>query len=169
MRTFEITQEQILQIHNSGKIDLKRWFPEAFETKLEVGKWYKEPSLNGRKFRFLCLQKIDGSGYGFDSFGDWQDYLYYCNIKEWQEANPEEVETALITEARKRGYKTGVFCEFGIAKDIREIEGLLYKYKENRNCLYIGNDEIFRNGKWSPIIETITKAEAEKILNKKIV
>lgn len=164
----KISREQFLEMSSWGnKADLekvKQWFPEAFKPKLEVGKWYKN-----RYDSLFCIEKIDGDfayGYGFN--------LHWKNESKWSlngiiEATPQEVETSLINEAKKRGYKTGVFCEFGFIKDIREIKNDNYRYHEGLNALLIGNDVIFQDGKWSPIIETITKEEAEKILNKKIV
>lgn len=165
----KISREQVLEMSSWGnKADLekvKQWFPEAFETKLEFGKWYKN------KFDSLfCIEKIQANyvvGYGFIN-GYWHNKAGFDLIV--TEATPKEVKTALINEARKRGYKKGVFCEFGTAKDIREIKNDNYRYHENLRSLLIGNDVIFEDGKWSPIVlETITKSEAEKILNKKIV
>lgn len=168
MRTFEITQEQIKWLSEQKYISsiVKQWFPEAFELELEVGKWYKIPNT---KFLICITDLKEGLAYGFNFKGDFKEETFF-GFKGITEATPQEVQTALVREAVKRGYQKGVFCEFGTAKDIREIKSNFPVYKEHRNGLYVENDEIFVNGKWSPIVlETITKDEAEKILNKKIV
>lgn len=170
MKKFEITQEQIEQLinfHPDNEKPFKQWFPKAFKTELEVGKWHKN-----KYDSLFCIQEIKGNsvfGYGFSHIGPIWSNRFNWSIEKITEATPEEVEFALIAEAKRRGYKTGVFCEFGIMKDVRAIKSSIFMYDEKRNGLYMGYDEVFVNGKWSPIIESITKAEAEKILNKKIV
>ena len=93
------------------------------------------------------------------------------DIYEWELATEEEVREALINEAKKRGYKEGVKCKFGIIEDIRTIKTNDFEFKLEYNTLCIkrkdGNsDIIFRNGKWNEIIEETepTKEEINRVL-----
>jgi|GEM_PF-4426498 len=48
MAQYTITEEQIMSIaEGGGKKKIKEMFPQVFNTKLEVGKWYKSESLLG--------------------------------------------------------------------------------------------------------------------------
>ena len=169
MKTFELTQEQINQLAEKkhAKELLQEFIPEAFETKLEVGKWYKSESGS------ICFN-LEDSYYGFDCVGDWRDITYFKigeDIYEWELATEEEVREALINEAKKRGYKEGVKCKFGIIEEIRTIETNDFVFKLEYNTLGIklknGNaDVIFRSGKWAEIIEQSepTKEEINRVL-----
>ena len=69
---YEITKEQILSLYmgggNEGKF--KEWFPEVFETVLEVGKWYKLiPEENNDALVFLTNIK-NNECFGFKDNGD---------------------------------------------------------------------------------------------------
>ena len=167
MKTFEITREQILEVTNWGnskdREKIKQWFPDAFKPELKVGKWYKVPNSK----YIICITDVKkNKAFGFDFEGEYCDEntfgFYNC-----QEATPQEVETALINEAKKRGLKAyGAYIKstqgvFGT------INGGSYIYSSNK--LYYSGFVIFDNGQWAEIIETITKEEAEKLLNKKII
>ena len=177
-------KEFILKGHAAAcsewKANIEKEFPKLFKKdELEVGKWH----LDGNKDdKFLiCLTRLEGNlyyGYGFDSDGKWVDDdgdfwgNAYNDIS--RPATDKEVETALIKEAKKRGFKEGITvkgCDGRIGK--RTAEHYLY-FKEDNNiqsCEWDGLDNclIFDNGKWATIIETITKEQAEKELGKTII
>jgi len=94
MAQYTITEEQIKSIaEGGGKKKIKEMFPEVFETKLEVGKWYKSDTLLG------CY-KGNGLCYGFykESYGNnW----HMTNSNRYEEATPEEVEAALKSFLQK--------------------------------------------------------------------
>lgn len=169
MKTFEITKEQIIKLHkNEGSKYVKEWFPDAFKPELEVEKWYKYPIFS-EKFIFHFNGNIDTFQYGFDAIGDFSISLAIRNeeINQYFEITPQEVENALINEAKKRGLNVyGAYIEStqGICGN---ITGGSYVYSSNK--LYYSGFVIFDNGQWAEIIETITKEEAEKLLNKKII
>lgn len=176
MKKYKITKKQVSKIHNlsslEGKKYIKELFPDVFEVKLELNKWYK--SKNGKAF--FNYQK-EGKVYGF-LYGKWHTHDYWC----WPdtnvfEATTKEVEEALTKEAVKK-YKKG-----------DHIKNLGSYYCGDSNMIFggevfaIDSDNGFcakstngfwiklmdRNGIWATIIETITKDEAEKLLNKKII
>lgn len=76
---------------------------------------------------------------------------------------------ALKNEAVKRGFKEGVYIQFKDIKTIVLLKNNEYNYYEEDNSLCVGGYEVFLNGVWHEIIQTITKEEAEKQLGRKII
>ena len=170
MKKYELTQEQINQLAEKkhAKELLKEFIPEAFENELEVGKWYiSEHYLVYYlgNYKCNCIKLSDG---------EWIENVRHSlsgHLKSYRLATEEEVSEALINEAKKRGYKEGVRCQFGLIKEIRTIETNIFEFKLEYNTLVIkrkdGNaDIIFRNGKWVEIIEEPepTKEEINRVL-----
>lgn len=172
MKTYELTQEQINQLAEKkhAKELLKEFIPEAFETKLEVSKWYiSEHYLVYYlgNYKCNCIELSNGK---------WIENVYHPlsdHLKNYRLATEEEVVKALINEAIKRGYKKGVKCKFGTSKEIRTIETNKFFFDFNSNKLYLRHssgdnaDEIFRNGFWAEIvIEDIpTQEEIDRVIN----
>lgn len=168
----KITKKQIEELHQSGDVNkLKEWYPSVFEEELEVGVWYKnikEP-LNiiylesGNKDSFEC--------YGFSDSGKWMELMNRStfNCGPYTKATHQEIETALIKEAKKRGFDKGV-------KYLSAWNGVNCTYPENlnynpeKNCLSgrFGNNCIFQNGNWATIIKQMTQEQIEKELGYKI-
>ena len=138
--------------------------------KLEVGKWYKfDLSLMFVKNKPTNNNVI---GYGFDGTGLWTDkYHYWESYKDnYRPATDKEVQTALIEEAKKIGFKEGVtancFNNFKSQSDIG------FKFISIDNGLLFQNQCIFLNGKWATIIKQkkvsisgdFTKEDLEKII-----
>lgn len=152
--------------------------PNFFKAKLEVGKWYKNTIWKDIIFIDNINERDEVKYYGFDN-GEFKDerntetyYGYGKDVKYWILATDREVEEALTKEAVKRGYTTeDTNCLAGLKK--QKIEGNYY-YCSSENRLYSANEMgggkvLFQGGVWATKIETITKAEAEKLLNKTIV
>jgi len=172
MEKFEITKEQVLTIYDATSVnnqdELKQWFPEAFKIELEVGKWYESSNFlimyKGNN-KCISIHKASGNYKDDDFHTDWMHTD--CN---YIKATEQEVKTALINEAKKRGYKNGNYeC---LDTPIFTEKDVLDNYFLEENTLWHGRkgcaNVVFQNGKWAIIIETITKEEAEKLLNKKI-
>ena len=179
MKKYELTQEQINQLAEKkhAKELLQEFLPEAFENKLEVGKWYKS-KYNKTKILFFTKKETCSydMGYGFNYLGIYKEKnfnLLGSATYEFELATEEEVKEALINEAIKRGYKKGVKCKFGTSKEIRTIETNKFFFDFNSNKLYLRHssgdnaDEIFRNGFWAEIvIEDIpTQEEIDRVIN----
>lgn len=167
---FEITKEQIIELSNHTFL-AERWFPEVFKKELVVGKWYfVERTRFCDPKKALILYDEKDSLCCFDHSGKYTNY--YGNPKNdgyiITEATPQEVETALINEAKKRGYVLGCTWMKGY---FTASEGDSFNFDIESNSLYLQGATVFRNGIWEVvgIIETITIQEAEKLLNKKIV
>jgi hypothetical protein len=193
---------QIISYKSNPNIDLSKLTPELItelckdenvkqilinngvvKNELEVNRWYKVTYNDGKNINksIYCVtniyDKVFGA-YGFDWAGNWAvDKYNFGSIGFERLATPQEVETALKNEAVKRGYKSGVTCLFGKAKDKRVITSNDFHYCMETNLLAIGGDVIFNNGVWSEIIpqeETyvkiplsiITLTESKKKLGK---
>lgn len=143
---------------------------------LEVGKWYKSVGT----YLIYCVTEINGDwvvGYGFEN-GKWVTSKETNNKEEcWFDlsedisrwvvpATDKEVETALIAEAKKRGFKEGVLCNNSIIKN-RKFDNFLFDnrvffYNSKVNSLEwrrngVGDSynewTLFYKGKWAEIIE----------------
>ena len=184
MENYTITKEQILAIEKVGGADvslyLKETFPEVFKTELEVGKWYKHI----RYGYFFCFngQYDDNSQYGIANSGEWTTCLSSSNrhIDSFRLATDEEVSAALINEAKKRGFKSGVKV-VGLYNDGRphQITDFIinkddFTYKTLDNALVCNKlgFRIFANGKWAEILyqekTVIPMEKALKIIAKKM-
>lgn len=169
MKTFELTQEQINQLAEKkhAKELLQEFIPEAF-TKLQINKWYKR---RHKKALFYVINLPNDEChlikvYGFDNGGDWMHHESPQTYPDNEViATEEEVREALINEAKKRGYKKGVKCKFGIIEDIRTIETNIFDWNGKYlfvRCINGNADIIFKNGKWAEIIEEPKETEPTK-------
>ena len=183
MENYKITKEQILETIRTGTDVTERYFkeiiPEAFNTKLDTGKWYKS-SID---IEFLVYYQSNG----FYNYGFWEDKPYRDNLLFgdcWYNmsrlATDEEVESALINEAKKRGFKLGVkvvglyndgsphqITDFIINKD-----DFTYKTLDNALVCNKLGFRIFAKGKWAEILSqektVVPMAKALKIIAKKM-
>jgi hypothetical protein len=179
MKNYGITEEQIKQLAK-GNAKVKEWFPEVFETKLEIGKWYKD--LDNGKFLF-CFQggygnsDTHGLNYGFNSQNKFRETLGVHKRDVYTPATDSEVLEALTNEAIKRRFKEGVCINDLYCGGTVFISGNKYDYEEVPYTPYAGEmalrdsdgNILFVNGQWAEIIKTYTKEEAEKLLDAKII
>ena len=161
------------QIIEKSRKDLKAIYKEALKKlkalevdqrgELEVGKWY----INNYGSKYLAYaQELKGTiiikGYGFDDSGNWEVFAPTdASITECRKATPQEVEKALIEEAKRR-YKVGdvIKCLDGVES---ELNGTDFVF--NNNSLFSNGERIdggawfntyakvFDNGQWATIIE----------------
>jgi len=130
---------------------------EEVKSKHQIGKWYKH------KFGALfCVTSINDDGvlygYGFDKHGHWFSFIdesstsCACNntAKAYTvEATHQEVEKALIEEAKRIGFKGGFVFD--------DRTNILWNQQEN------GEERaILSNGKWVTIIEQDKFAELKE-------
>lgn len=172
-KTYKITREQILKLHDKiGSLDtrheLRDMFPEVFETKLEVGKWYKSNNFNLVNYQGLEEKKCYGFGYvNTDRWHEKMTFLTEEHGANWIEATDQEVTEALTKEAVKRGFVVGASHTITNGDNIRKIENKLrfgFVYNSEECYLLVNNWRIFDNGQWAEILETITIQEAESKL-----
>ena len=181
---YSLTKDQLRQLTDPK---IKEWFPEVFEVKLEVGKWYNRIWKDGDRDLFLISDFIDNKFFIGEFFRNNERLeegvggrFIISNDKRYYEieATNEEVFEALKIEAVRRGFVEGVRITpmFYNGKDYYPDKNIIssplnFKLKGNVFVVDggINGYRIFVNGKWATIIQTITKSEAEKLLNKKII
>lgn len=180
MKEFKITEEHIKELAK-GNSKVKKWFPEVFEIKLEVGKWYKRPKYGSSIFCITELTEKYVYAYGLTYENKWTDTCEFCDNGELDSfvlATEEEVLKALKNEAIKRGFKKGVYIEdIYNGNDFEIVSSNKFDYEEVPFGKYRGKvslrdtdgNILFVNGKWAEIIPALTKKEAEKKLNVKII
>lgn len=146
---------------------------------LELGKWYVGNfGIDNILFFFESLNESGNiKGYGFNRRG-WQDNRWSCchygklsEVSDWILATPKEVEDRLEKEARSR-YSTGdLVRDLSRSKDEKNLnmESAVMQHYIASDDMYFNALLMYCKGKWAEKIETITKKEAEKILNKKII
>ena len=144
------------------------------EVKLEAGKWYK--SLRAEKTLFFMTSKDDCqfNGYGIQYDGNWTNNAFIIKDKNRLiEATDQEVESALIDEAKKRGFKEGVYFKTASFTGNKFFITNSLKYNSEYNVISqsgAGEGQIFNNGIWAKIIEVkkMSKSEIEYELGYKI-
>ena len=171
----ESRKEFIIKAHKEAcsewKQNIEQEFPKLFKSEELYNGWYKDSQNE------WCMFFQDGMmEYGFNTHGNWREDIkhFYSPFHSDYKATDKEVEQALIKEAKKR-YSNGVTIK-------SDQDGKTYKYN-NIVEYWMGSDNdflircddslsgqyVFYKGKWATIVETITKAEAEKELGKTII
>ena len=186
MENYTITKEQVLAIKKVGGADvslyLKETFPEVFKTEFKVGTVYKID-----KNIFYCTEINErGVLYGYGLFdAKWgerfNDGSYICACNEVAakdrlvEASTQEWESALINEAKKRGYKEGVRIkglESGYSRIIPDGKFEFFSHNLLRFGSLNEGYDIFKYGKWAEILPqektVVPMAKALEIIAKKL-
>ena len=71
-------------------------------------------------------------------------------------------------EAVRRGFVEGVFFRSAVSGDNYKFTNIYFAEATDMAWSKNGG-AIFQKGNWATIVKTITKSEAEKLLNKKII
>ena len=156
-----------LTMCSEWKEAIEETYPEFNEqVKLEVGKW----SINGSnifKYNGLKDQNGDPRGYGIaddtwypeDSFIGWGG--------DFRLATDQEVKEALEKEIKKRGlWNSPIKCLFD---DINWDNDNGFTRTCTNNEVWTKYGQVFKDGNFAELLETITKEEAEKQLGKTII
>ena len=153
----KVTEETIKSYHKdacqSFKTRIEKDFPALFEVKLEVGKWYKYKNNYDD-----CLMVWNGSKntYGFYN-GVYSETLFFIDTFDKMPATDEEVSTALIAEAKRRGFKKGVNFKHNkisypiLLNKIFKITSNKFEFKDGH--MLCDGWGIFKEGLWAEIIK----------------
>jgi len=178
----ESRKEFILQAHNEActdwKTKIEKEFPKLFkETELVVGKWYKLTEhycdlSKGSVFPFVGYQGDfrRWSVVGHSIFSEDTRDFSAPPSNTLTPATDEEVETALINEAKKRGFKEGVTIKGMGSSRNRTLDKGGFKTLKSNNVLWWGSGsfgyDVFKKGKWATIIEQKTDLTVAQIEEK---
>jgi hypothetical protein len=174
--------DEVLQTQNQNSMKIKKelllsnpdktvkdLFHDLFKVDLEVGKWYKDTNV-GNVFLVTRVENNFTYCIGFSYLGEWSEERGFLT-KSYNSINvlatQQEVESALIAEAKKRGFKEWVYIDSDWG-GVCQLNRNNYEYDEN-GCLWLGDCRVFVDGVWAEIIPTMTKKQAEEKLNVKIV
>jgi len=166
----ELLKEIYEFVNETLKAKIENEVPEM-KTTFEVGKWYT-PLNEYQGKAMVCIINIDdfnNVGYGFDFKGNYLTENYSIigntNPKGYRLATPEEVETALVNEAERRGFKEGVkYSNNWVGYErISFVDSSDFRMGANgfgfQTLCQSGNDWIFKNGTWATIINEPTEKE----------
>lgn len=170
-QTFTVSKEFILEAHNVACLTwqkkIEEQFKELFPTpELEVGKWYRVPRFG------KCMIMFNGDfrnsvTYGFDYDGDFSYKIgvQTADLRDFVLATDKEVETALINEVKKRGYKNGNYkCLLLPHSTHNTNEDFDYRPKDNELALGATfSNIVFSNGKWAEIMKEPIELTLEQI------
>lgn len=167
MKKVEVTTELIKEVHNQVSADLKqrieKELPDLFN-KLEVGRWYKKPCGILFNFQGKYSYCSDSGSYGFGPSTKWYENIG-IGLDESDKyilATEEEVKTALVNEAVKRGFVKGItFKSVEPNQDgeqIIKIDSDIY-YSNSGGYLYASCGYLFKDGKWATLITEPTEKE----------
>ena len=152
----QITEEQKQQLIdlNDSRVN------EILNFVLKVGYWY----FNGNGKTLFCYNNTRNKRYGFNSEGKWSEGIGNACDDRLTKATKQEIEQALISEAKRRGFKEGVKFKNMYSHEPKTLKGILvYIDKQNKLMVKDGfcNDyDIFVKGQWAEIIDE--KAELKQ-------
>ncbi len=175
MKKVEVSVDFIKEAHQSAcanwKQRIEKELPDLFN-KLEVGKWYKviDKTNQFTKNEFALIYFDNNENHFGISFRQkWT--IKFVNLLEVLKidtdevvlATEEEVKTALVNEAVKRGFELGKKVKW----DFHGSEGYkcsnitkdYFEYFVNENKLELSCGIIFDNGKWAILITEPTENE----------
>lgn len=171
--SYTITEEQIKSIaEGGGKTKIKEMFPQVFGEIIQKGKWYKTKATGSLFF----VEKILTDyfiGYGFNSKPEWTNstkWYEFIDVKmENLHAIPatyEEVESALIAEAKKRGFVAGAKYLSPNGGFKRTVVYPLVLTDDGKDLKCANHELLTLNGKWAEIIKETPEDFINDIFNK---
>lgn len=166
----ELTEELIKDLYNKTNSQTQKRIldevPELLGKRFKKGIWYTNQAgvvvYSTRDNDSLYGYGISGTLWCDDNGHIWS--ISSCAV----EAIKEEVQDALIAEAKRRGFKDGAKFECLMFTDICNLNGMprlfsgMWKFGKADLCDDDGNT-IFIRGKWATIIEEIEEITIEQL------
>lgn len=152
MQVTEKQKQQLIDL-NDSRVN------EILELNPQLNKWYK---VSNSKFmvyltKYVGLNQCEGFYFGADS-GEYKGFSDNLGFRYCVLATKQEIEQALIFEAKRRGFKEGVkFKDLHIGKEAIVDE---VRYYDDSEDLRAGGYCIFYGGQWAEIIDE--KAELKQ-------
>ena len=177
MEKYEITKEQVLELHESNSKETRlligKMFPQAFQKELEVGKIYRDNEFKEHIFYVTKIENGRYYYYGFNVNGlyeenDWYSISDNASEKGFTEATPEEWKEAMTNELIRR---------YGENWENIPLKGELYKHSYlnqdlygiefNKNIIRNKNGIIFKDGIFAEVLDDQSelKERVEKMQN----
>lgn len=182
MKNYTITEEQIKKLSTQDQIVeeyLNEWFPEVFNPKLEICKWYISNDLYTHIFYVTKIEEDKYYYYGFNSGGQWVKNDYYSfndsGLKNgFKLATKQEIQEALVKEAKRRNYEGRYISilkgSYKRTKSDKIFEIIDYDYRNFNNELLVDNANqsytIFKDGVWAEILKEEVTLNFQQIADK---
>lgn len=134
--------------------------------KFKEGEWY-HVSLQSE--RNVGLIRCSGNPSRRDNYGFWRGkYRHNLTLKsdahKTQKATPEEVEQALIKEAKRRGFEVGIKYKCKFFDNNTTSVGGKFKYCSYKDYLTDGHGgSVYHKGEWAEIIDNRLNIAGHKI------
>lgn len=168
--TYTVSKDFILEAHESAcstwKTKIENQFPELFpKAELELNKRYWDI----RKTTLVFFDNKNNSDfYGFSN-GNWGFWSFSKGSNQDNAilATKEEVETALIAEAKKRGFKGKNYIKWyfdNVSFAISRPD--LSSFNFENNTLFFAGGIVYKDGKWAEIISEPIEISLEEIAEK---
>ncbi len=152
------TEDQIKALEERHKKEIEELKASLIKPQFEVGKWYYKDQDDGSLV--ARFKKMDGSSF----YGDWvfikgrtdSNWSEYANTfnDNMRLATEEEIKTALVAEAQRRGFKEGVRFD-SLERNIQNSKvSTTWYYYLGDDLLSTGQGIIYSKGKWAEIIES---------------
>lgn len=165
-KKYTVSKDFILEAHESAcstcKTKIENQFPELFpKVELEFGKWYKRGSE-------LLVWNGGENTYGFTEDGYYYDDMLFSCFTTAIPATKEEVETALIAEAKRRGLVDGAKIEQVKYGGVRNLKsgGADYTYFPEEDYMTYFGWTIYSKGEWSKVIKETLEVSLDEIAEK---
>jgi hypothetical protein len=142
------------------------------EPKFEVGKWYVVTSVNNYKYLFNYQSTTNNQyiGFGYNyKLESWitSPLMETNQLQSITPATPSEIETALIAEAKRRGFKDNLIIKDAKYKEKSPPQFGHYRYIADQDGLTNDMSWVYYQGQWAEIIQEdkimIGGYEVEKI------
>ncbi len=157
-----------LDVCSEWRGKLKEKFPELFEKEFKEGDWIVDSTCDNETIEKIT--SIENGRFKTSKYGD-DDNGFYTSSRCFRKATKEEVESHLISEAKKRGLIDGVFIKSADQETSDcpiHFSGLVYSDGGNDFLTDGHGNTLYEKGEWAKIIkETISKERAEELLEHK--
>lgn len=174
--TYTVSKEFILEGHKAAcsdwKAKIEAQFPDLFP-EVTANKWYK--STDNESFMFYITDSTVDMYYGYGILGSsnsWYNKWHFGKESVYGralvEATEKEVKTALIAEAKRRGFNKTTMITQTFDKNQKMCIGFWDEssVKFERNKLFAKGVRIFDNGKWAEITSEPIELTLEQIAEK---
>jgi len=128
------------------------------EPKFEAGKWYVVTSVNNYKYLFNYQSTTNNQyiGFGYNyKLESWitSPLMETNQLQSITPATPSEIETALIAEAKRRGFKDNLIIKDAKYKEKSPPQFGHYRYIADQDGLTNDMSWVYYQGQWAEIIQ----------------
>ena len=152
--TTKVRNSVLLQLADNNSFSeeiIRKECPKLFESEIKIGDWISSKINKKVAIKITDIKDTELFGYGINYKGEWIDEKVVGELtSDLFVLKPQEVENALINEAKKRGFKVGVEFITPINEFLSTCNEI-FTFDYDRNSLFNNSMAVFCDGKWSKI------------------